>query len=389
MAPAASRRSSTSSDAVIAAILDWAATRRRWPLPRRPALPRCRRQPARHERGATAGGAAVTESAPAATGPCIARMTLVAPRHRPRPRRRSRASRSWTAWLPRHSPLARVGLICFTLLVACASLYPFTGWVRQRHLADGLPDRAQAALHHRVRPDDQRARLLPVRCAGRCWRCIPRISGARATLIALVAGALLSAVMEALQTWLPSRISPNIDLDYQRARGLAGRGHGGAVLPARWSIAARYAACAWRGFNPCELCDPAGAVLATRADLSAGAPARGMGGIVREWPTDPDSRPMEILQGYFPALLDWQNNVGLRPDDMEAQPMLETMAHRVAAGSARGCSRRWRCGAPRRCCASWPGGSPSRCCSSATVAELAVRGREHLQLAVRSGPLRR
>ncbi|MFP3740620.1 teicoplanin resistance protein VanZ, partial [Burkholderia sp. SIMBA_019] len=35
--------------------------------------------------------------------------------------------------------------------------------------------------------------------------------------------------------------------------------------------------------------------------------------------------PMEILQSYFPALLDWQNNVGLRPDDMQAQLMLETM----------------------------------------------------------------
>ncbi len=29
---------------------------------------------------------------------------------------------------PRHSPLARVGVVCFTLLVVYASLYPFTGW---------------------------------------------------------------------------------------------------------------------------------------------------------------------------------------------------------------------------------------------------------------------
>ncbi|MFX7731864.1 VanZ family protein, partial [Acinetobacter baumannii] len=40
----------------------------------------------------------------------------------------------------------------------------------------------------------------------------PRVSGARATRIALVAGALLSGSMEALQTWLPTRISSNMDL---------------------------------------------------------------------------------------------------------------------------------------------------------------------------------
>lgn len=33
------------------------------------------------------------------------------------------------ATAPQHSPLARVGLLCFTLLVIYASLYPFSGWI--------------------------------------------------------------------------------------------------------------------------------------------------------------------------------------------------------------------------------------------------------------------
>jgi hypothetical protein len=34
---------------------------------------------------------------------------------------------------------------------------------------------------------------------------------------------------------------------------------------------------------------------------------------------------MELVQAYFPSLIAWQDNIGLRPDDMQGQLMLETM----------------------------------------------------------------
>ena len=39
----------------------------------------------------------------------------------------------------------------------------------------------------------------------------------------------------------------------------------------------------------------------------------GMGGIVREWLTDPESWPMQVLQMLFPRLEAWQVHIGCGP----------------------------------------------------------------------------
>ena len=50
-----------------------------------------------------------------------------------------------------------------------------------------------------------------------------------------------------------------------------------------------------------------------------------MGAIVREWLTDPDSWPMQVLQSVVPALADWQADIGLGPDDMQNRQLLESL----------------------------------------------------------------
>ncbi|CAG2155593.1 hypothetical protein LMG19282_04981 [Cupriavidus campinensis] len=254
-------------------------------------------------------------------------MTLVAPPTSPpppppQPPQQPRQT-ELDGWLPRHSPLARVGLICFTLLVAYASLYPFTGWVN-----NGISPLAflTAPKPRYITEFDLMTNVLGYCPFGALvvLALHPRISGARATLIALVAGALLSAVMEALQTWLPSRISSNIDLITNALGALLGAA---MVAPFTSALVDRGTLTrlrmAW--FEPHASFAILLVLLWPFAQIFPQEHLFGMGGIVREWMTDPDSWPMEILQSYFPALLDWQNNVGLRPDDMQAQLMLETM----------------------------------------------------------------
>ncbi|SDD10725.1 VanZ like family protein [Cupriavidus sp. YR651] len=226
-------------------------------------------------------------------------------------------------WLPRHSPLARVGLICFTLLVVYASLYPFTGWVD-----NGISPFAYltAPKPRYITEFDLLTNVLGYCPFGALvvLSLHPRVSGARATLIALVAGALLSAVMEALQTWLPSRIPSNIDLITNALGALLGAA---MVAPFTSALIDRGTLTrlrmAW--FEPHASFAIILVMLWPFAQVFPQEHLFGMGGIVREWLTDPDSWPMELLQTYVPSLLDWQEDIGLRPDDMQAQQLLETL----------------------------------------------------------------
>jgi len=226
-------------------------------------------------------------------------------------------------WLPRHSPLARVGLICFTLLVVYASLYPFSGWVN-----NGIsPFAYLSAPKPRYITDFD----LLTNVLGYCpfgalvvLALHPRVSGARATLIALVAGALLSAVMEALQTWLPTRIPSNIDLITNALGAMLGAA---VVAPFTGALIDRGTLSrlrmAW--FEPHASFAIVLIVLWPFAQVFPQEHLFGMGGIVREWLTDPDSWPMEWVQAYFPALIAWQDNINLRPDDLQNQLLLETL----------------------------------------------------------------
>jgi VanZ family protein len=225
--------------------------------------------------------------------------------------------------LPRHSPVARVGLICFTLLVVYASLYPFTGWV-----SNGISPFAflTAPKPRYITEFDLLTNVLGYCPFGALvvLSLHPRVSGARATLIALVAGALLSGTMEALQTWLPTRISSNIDLITNALGSLLGAAvvapFTGALVDRGTLTRLRFA---W--FEPHASFAIILILLWPFAQIFPQEHLFGMGGIVREWLTDPDSWPMALLQTYFPAVVAFQDDIGLRPDDMQGQLMLETL----------------------------------------------------------------
>ncbi len=224
---------------------------------------------------------------------------------------------------PRHSPLARVGLLCFTLLVIYASLYPFSGWT----------DNGISPLAYLTAPKPRYITEfdLLTNVLGYCpfgalvvLSLHPRVSGARATLLALAAGALLSAVMEALQTWLPNRIPSNIDLITNALGALLG---GAIVAPFSASLIDRGTLTRLRAawFEPHASFAIILVLLWPFAQIFPQEHLFGMGGIVREWLTDPDSWPMELLTGWFPSLESWQEHFGLRPDDMQAQQTMESL----------------------------------------------------------------
>ncbi|WER46121.1 VanZ family protein [Cupriavidus sp. WKF15] len=224
---------------------------------------------------------------------------------------------------PRHSPLARVGLVCFTLLVVYASLYPFSGWTD-----NGISPFAflSAPKPRYITEFDLLTNVLGYCPFGALvvLALHPRVSGARATLIAFVAGALLSCCMEALQTWLPSRISSNIDLITNALGALLG---GAVVAPFTSALIDRgtltQLRTAW--FEPHASFAIILLLLWPFAQLFPQEHLFGMGGIVREWLTDPDSWPMQVLQMLVPSLPAWQESIGLRPEDMQSQQLLETL----------------------------------------------------------------
>lgn len=224
---------------------------------------------------------------------------------------------------PRHSPLARVGLLCFTLLVVYASLYPFTGWTD-----NGIsPFAFLTAPKPRYITDFD----LLTNVIGYCplgalvvFALHPRVSGTRATLVALLAGALLSAVLEALQTWLPNRISSNIDLITNALGALLGAAIAAPFAAAMIDRGAlRQLRISW--FEPHASFAIMLILLWPFAQIFPQEHLFGMGGIVRQWLTDPDSWPMQLLQMVLPGLTSIQEDLGLRPDDMHSQELLESL----------------------------------------------------------------
>ncbi|WP_420993927.1 VanZ family protein [Cupriavidus sp. 30B13] len=226
--------------------------------------------------------------------------------------------------LPRHSPLARVGLLCFTLLVVYGSLYPFSGWTN-----NGI---SPLAFLTAPKPRYLTEFDIITNVLGYCpfgalvvLALHPRVSGARATLLALAAGAVLSGTMEALQTWLPNRISSNIDLITNALGALLG---GAVVAPFSAALidrgSLRQLRMAW--FEPHASFAIILILLWPLAQIFPQDYLFGMGGIVREWLTDPDSWPVQWLQGVFPALPGMIESIGLlRPDDAQGQQLVESL----------------------------------------------------------------
>jgi VanZ family protein len=124
---------------------------------------------------------------------------------------------------PRPSPLARYLLLAYVLLVIYASLHPFSGWRDQgvspfAYLAGAMPRYITA-----FDLVTNFAAYLPLGFFA-LLALHPLLRGASALIAAGLAGCFLSLSLEALQTYLPSRIPSNLDLATNGLGVFAGAG---------------------------------------------------------------------------------------------------------------------------------------------------------------------
>ena len=112
---------------------------------------------------------------------------------------------------PVASSFARVSLLLYTLLIVYASCYPFSGW-RDR----GLPPFAYltAPFPYYWTAFDLWTNIVGYAPFGALiiLALYPRIRSGWAVLVSILAGIVLSGVMESIQTYLPTRIPSNLDL---------------------------------------------------------------------------------------------------------------------------------------------------------------------------------
>jgi VanZ family protein len=114
-------------------------------------------------------------------------------------------------WQRRPSALSRQALAVYTVLVVYGSLYPFSGWRTLgispfAYLTDPLPQYLTAF--------DVITNVLGYMPFGALavLALYPRWRGALAAGVAFIGGAMLSGSMEAVQTYLPTRVASNLDL---------------------------------------------------------------------------------------------------------------------------------------------------------------------------------
>ncbi|HZG21775.1 MAG TPA: VanZ family protein [Herbaspirillum sp.] len=112
---------------------------------------------------------------------------------------------------PVASAFARVSLLVYTLLIVYASWYPFSGW---RDMGLGPFDYLTARLPYYWTVFDVWTNVAGYAPLGALLvlAMYPRIRPWQAIWPATLAGVLLSAGMEAVQTYLPTRVSSNLDL---------------------------------------------------------------------------------------------------------------------------------------------------------------------------------
>jgi VanZ family protein len=118
------------------------------------------------------------------------------------------------------SPVARATLVAYAALIVYASWYPFSGWHNQ-----GLSP--FIFLQHTEMPRYWTRFDAIINVVGYIplgtlivYALYPRVRGILAFLAAALLGAFISGLMEAVQTYLPSRVSSNLDF-YTNAAGAA------------------------------------------------------------------------------------------------------------------------------------------------------------------------
>jgi VanZ family protein len=121
-----------------------------------------------------------------------------------------------------------VACLAYVGLVIDASLYPFSGW-RERGI--GPFDYLWSPWPSRALEFDMAVNVLGYLPLGALavLALYPRVRGTAAAALALVGCASLSAVLEALQTYLPTRVASKVDLTTNVAGALAGALAGGLL----------------------------------------------------------------------------------------------------------------------------------------------------------------
>ncbi len=145
------------------------------------------------------------------------------------------------SWLRRPSVLSRQALVLYTALIVYGSWYPFSGWRSLglgplAYLSDPMPQYLTAF--------DVVTNVLGYMPFGALMvlALYPRWRGPLAVALAFVLGGLLSGVMEAVQTYLPTRVaSTSISRPTRSARCSARRSC--RPPPARCLTAACCGAC--------------------------------------------------------------------------------------------------------------------------------------------------
>ena len=128
------------------------------------------------------------------------------------------------------SPLARIALAIYALLTAYASLYPLESW---RYHGASPFDYLGAPWPRYPSTFDMAVNLLGYVPLGflAVAALYPRLRGARAFAAAALGGAALSFLLEAGQTYLPSRDASNIDLACNAAGAALGAALGLWLAP--------------------------------------------------------------------------------------------------------------------------------------------------------------
>ncbi|WP_373989424.1 VanZ family protein [Duganella sp. BuS-21] len=118
------------------------------------------------------------------------------------------------------SPLTRAALLAYLLLIIYASWFPFSGWHNQG--LSPLIFLESTSMPRYWTKFDAIINVIGYIPLGilTAYALYPRIKGIWALLLAAAAGLLVSGIMEAVQTYLPSRVSSNLDF-YTNAAGCA------------------------------------------------------------------------------------------------------------------------------------------------------------------------
>ena len=118
------------------------------------------------------------------------------------------------------SPFTRAALLAYVLLIVYASWFPFSGWHNQG--LSPLIFLETTAMPRYWTKFDAVINVVGYMPLGTLivYALYPRFKGIVAWLVAAASGLLISGLMEGVQTYLPSRVSSNLDF-YTNAAGCA------------------------------------------------------------------------------------------------------------------------------------------------------------------------